>query len=383
VTEETDKHRARELFAQLEGRFDGDPALARRVADALERITTGRSSTNRRNPAIVDPFEIYRADPLRLQPTLEALDVEQLKDIVAQYGMDARRLAMKWKSTDRLIDLIVQIVDQRARKGEAFLGAPVQTTSHLREGTLAPRLAPLGGDSIVVDNVTNVGGSVGVVHALPISFGVTNVGNDAAILDDVAVETVGMGKPKVVELPVIPKDRDAHLTLHFEWLHEVKTGNSFSVTIPYHGAAGRKCSPLTFEARYLPPGRWVVQTRGDKPSSQRPGSGSGSTLEESKAAFEAGSDLFYWQDQILSRGHALIRRLEKETEDSSSFPPLSEDVRDYVGEVRGPAVSRFNAGSSLFPRKTEQRLLSEGGAKDFISVIERYVAIFDPQEPRN
>ncbi len=46
----------------------------------------------------------------------------RLKDIVAHYGVDARRLALKWESRERLIELIEQVVQQRARKGEAFRG---------------------------------------------------------------------------------------------------------------------------------------------------------------------------------------------------------------------------------------------------------------------
>lgn len=115
-----DAERARAIFAEIERRLDRDPALARRVAVALEKAVAAPKGSRRRARAHLDPFEVYRSDPASLRPALENLDLEQLKDIVAQYGMDTRRLALKWKTPDRLIGLIEQVVVQRSRKGEAF-----------------------------------------------------------------------------------------------------------------------------------------------------------------------------------------------------------------------------------------------------------------------
>ena len=55
-----------------------------------------------------------------LPTELRALELEQLRDVVAYYGMDPRRLAMKWKSRERLIDHISQTVHARSHKGDAF-----------------------------------------------------------------------------------------------------------------------------------------------------------------------------------------------------------------------------------------------------------------------
>jgi len=48
------------------------------------------------------------------------LNIEQLKDMVAEHGMDQAKLAMKWRTSDRLVDLIASTVAARARKGDAF-----------------------------------------------------------------------------------------------------------------------------------------------------------------------------------------------------------------------------------------------------------------------
>jgi hypothetical protein len=119
-TTSSDARRARDLFAELDRKFDSDPALARRVVVALEKASAVPRGSRRRAAASMDPFEVYRRDPTALRPALEQLDIEQLKDVVAQYAMDTRRLALKWKTPERLIDLIEQVVDQRMRKGEMF-----------------------------------------------------------------------------------------------------------------------------------------------------------------------------------------------------------------------------------------------------------------------
>lgn len=112
--------RARELFGEIEPLLDGDPLFARRVADALRKAKADPRSSNRRQKAAIDPFAINRADPSGLRPALEQLNIEQLKDIVSHYAMDPRRLALKWKTNQRLVDLIITVVEQRARKGDAF-----------------------------------------------------------------------------------------------------------------------------------------------------------------------------------------------------------------------------------------------------------------------
>lgn len=75
----------------------------------------------RRTAPVFDPFVIHREDgPEALRQRLEDLSVEQLKDIIAEHGMDRDKLAMKWKTPDRLIDRITATVSSRAKKGDVF-----------------------------------------------------------------------------------------------------------------------------------------------------------------------------------------------------------------------------------------------------------------------
>lgn len=73
-----------------------------------------------RNPAIINPLELLEKDESLLLAQLKELTLEQLKDIVAEYGMDNSKLAIKWKSAERLINLIVDTSRRRCTKGDAF-----------------------------------------------------------------------------------------------------------------------------------------------------------------------------------------------------------------------------------------------------------------------
>lgn len=94
------------------------------VSKAKERRppTERKPSTrpHRRTPAVLDPVEIAKTGREALHGRLAGLDIEQLKDVVAQYGMDPSKLVMKWKDKDRIIDHIIETSLGRASKGDAF-----------------------------------------------------------------------------------------------------------------------------------------------------------------------------------------------------------------------------------------------------------------------
>lgn len=41
-----------------------------------------------------------------MRETLQGLKVDQLNDILSQHAMDSSKLALKWRSPERLVDLI-------------------------------------------------------------------------------------------------------------------------------------------------------------------------------------------------------------------------------------------------------------------------------------
>jgi hypothetical protein len=107
---------------------DRNPEFARRVETSLgigtappplDRKT--RSAGNRRTPAVLDPIDTARQGEEVLRQRLAVLSVEQLKDVVADYGIDPGKLVMKWKTRERIIDRIVEFSLTRAVKGDVFL----------------------------------------------------------------------------------------------------------------------------------------------------------------------------------------------------------------------------------------------------------------------
>jgi hypothetical protein len=79
-----------------------------------------RRRGGRRTPAVLNPVELVSEGEQALRDQLVPLTVEQLKDVVAGYGMDPSKLVMKWKSRDRITDHIVQMAITRSQKGDVF-----------------------------------------------------------------------------------------------------------------------------------------------------------------------------------------------------------------------------------------------------------------------
>lgn len=111
-------------------------ALSKALEEPLEKNEVssdhrgGAKRGNRRDPGRIDPFAVFAdgGEPA-LRGQLELLDLEQLRDIVAEHGMDHDRLALKWKDPNRVITRIVERVTARAAKGSAFRGRRPDTST--------------------------------------------------------------------------------------------------------------------------------------------------------------------------------------------------------------------------------------------------------------
>ena len=110
-----------------------DPALAEQIMAALgladkteashpstKRLARVTRPKNRRPAAMLDPIALGRDGELALRSGLSPLSLEELKDVVADYGMDPGKLVMKWKDANRIVDRIVELSLARAQKGDAF-----------------------------------------------------------------------------------------------------------------------------------------------------------------------------------------------------------------------------------------------------------------------
>jgi hypothetical protein len=110
------------------------PRFAKALSKALEETSSQNDPGdprpvvrhgNRRNPGVLDPFAIFADDgEAGLRERLTLLSLEELKDIIAENGMDHDRLAMKWKDSSRVVARIVERVIARSTKGSAFRGKP-------------------------------------------------------------------------------------------------------------------------------------------------------------------------------------------------------------------------------------------------------------------
>jgi hypothetical protein len=117
----------KKLFSLLLKTAQTDPNLR---AEIEQLWAEGESTSNqiaphprgRRKSAPFDPFVVHQAGETALQARLAELDIEALKDIVAEYGMDPAKLVLKWKSKERMLEHILSTVSARVKKGDAFRG---------------------------------------------------------------------------------------------------------------------------------------------------------------------------------------------------------------------------------------------------------------------
>jgi hypothetical protein len=136
-------------LARLEALFEAILEEARRNKAFGERLETVLSRAapspprgrNRRAKAVLNPFEIFDKGEDHLRTTLSGLTLEQLKDVVAEYGMDRSRLALKWKSPERVGDLVVETVKARMRKGDAFRPAAKESERSVDKSTESAKLS--------------------------------------------------------------------------------------------------------------------------------------------------------------------------------------------------------------------------------------------------
>lgn len=104
-----------------------NPEFSSRLEEVLslrpEKLQQQSRPANRRAPAVLDPVDLARQGESVLRERLQELSLDQLKDIVADYGMDTSKLVLKWKTPERIIDHIAEVSIGRAKKGEGFLSS--------------------------------------------------------------------------------------------------------------------------------------------------------------------------------------------------------------------------------------------------------------------
>lgn len=121
VSDEADRNpEFAERLGKILGYQTSDPLSRSTSRSRGDNSTENRKRGNRRAPAILDPVALAVQGEEVIRSQLAPLDLDQLRDIVADYGMDPGKLVMKWRTPERVIDKIVEISVARARKGDAF-----------------------------------------------------------------------------------------------------------------------------------------------------------------------------------------------------------------------------------------------------------------------
>ena len=137
------------LFKEIVQEADTNPAFRARLETALgldEKKPEAKARdagsprpkrpSNRRPPAVLDPVHLARQGEDLLRSELAKLDIEQLRDVVADYGMDTGKLVLKWRDPERIIERIVEVARGRAQKGSAFRDqAPSDGTADPADGS--------------------------------------------------------------------------------------------------------------------------------------------------------------------------------------------------------------------------------------------------------
>jgi hypothetical protein len=124
----TTEDKLKRIFAALLKAAQKDPKTLANIEQIFNESSVAISAEasrpprpkNRRNAAPFDPFLVYQEGDGVLLKRLRELDIEALRDILAEFGMDPAKLAMKWKSTERIVEHILSTVQSRLTKGDAF-----------------------------------------------------------------------------------------------------------------------------------------------------------------------------------------------------------------------------------------------------------------------
>jgi hypothetical protein len=110
----------KELFRLITDEANSNPEFAAKLGWVLGEDAALRTR-GRRSPATLDPVAVHQSEAEHgLRVKLQGLSLDQLRDIVSEYGMDKSQLVMKWTKPARVIEHIVLTAATRARKGDAF-----------------------------------------------------------------------------------------------------------------------------------------------------------------------------------------------------------------------------------------------------------------------
>ncbi|QGF23024.1 hypothetical protein [Raineyella fluvialis] len=110
-----------DLILAFRATGSGAPTANATPVAAPEAASPAKPPKRRRRPSPLNPYAVAAEDGAEgLREQLQQLDVEELKDIVTEYGMNHDRRAMSWTDHDRFVERILAKTDFGASQGSAF-----------------------------------------------------------------------------------------------------------------------------------------------------------------------------------------------------------------------------------------------------------------------
>ncbi|RUL52019.1 hypothetical protein [Lysinibacillus antri] len=114
-----------DLFQVILQETKSNQDFAEKVAiifsDSESKSASKTTSPKKRNPAPFNPeIVLEEKGEEELLHALKALDVDGLKDIVSQFGMDPAKNVMRWRKKDKYIAHIFEVTQNRLKKGNVF-----------------------------------------------------------------------------------------------------------------------------------------------------------------------------------------------------------------------------------------------------------------------
>lgn len=166
--------------------------------------------------------------------------------------------------TRKLGAATVKQADAARRQAEIAMGEleatreQVELATHSFASQIMAVLLPAGEEEFEIGEREDIGGSIQQLHVLPLYFGIVNVGNGVAVLDDIEAEGQGLGRAEVLVPPSIASGQTRRIRADFGWLESVNAGDRLQVAVTYHGVDG-SAARLTFSAQYLTHRRWRIE----------------------------------------------------------------------------------------------------------------------------
>jgi len=120
MSNEENAKRAARFLRTIAARIEERPELLAGL-DLADLPVPARKKKAAPTPPAFDVFQVFFAEGAeQLRRRLEMLELKDLKSLISRHGLDPSGLAQKWRKQEKLIDLIVQRMEARGRKGEVF-----------------------------------------------------------------------------------------------------------------------------------------------------------------------------------------------------------------------------------------------------------------------